>query len=158
MAEEILKDLDQAIVKIKDMMPIFRAFADMKSVLEFVSNNRGMIAGYQTELQAMNKAKTEMKGTIDNLRKEMADTIKKFDDLVLEYGDKTREVKESYSKLSQVARETYLKEKDSYIAQTEKAKETLGSEKRELMGELATLKRTLESLKGEYEALKIKFR
>jgi hypothetical protein len=41
MGDEILKDLDQNIVKIKGMASVFKAFSDMSGVLDFIANDRG---------------------------------------------------------------------------------------------------------------------
>lgn len=158
MADEALKDLDQAIAKIKGMLPIFTAFSDMKSVLEFVSNNKGMIAGHNSEMQKMVKDKREMQTSLDVLRASIEMTLKKKDEIDSMYQTKLAEAQASYVRASTEARAKYIGERDKFIQEAEDAKRALGEERGRLQREISDLSRTLETLRAEYESLKVKFR
>lgn len=157
MAEELV-GLDQAILKIKSMSSVFQAFSDMKEVLEFLANNKGIIASHTSEIQKMTKDKRVRQEELEGLYKKISEAQLKLDNISADYKKKTLEAKQTYEEAADKARKEYLNQRDSAIRDFEATQTALLKEKKLLQTEISDLGQVLQGLRAEYEALRRRFK
>ena len=155
---EVPKDLDGMIAKIKSVAPMFQAFADMKEVMDFLGNNKGLILKHTTEMARMTKEIQEKKSSVDLLYKQLDEAQTKLGAVESTYSAKTKESEEKYREALEVARVKYMGERDDFISENRKIKKEITSEKDRLSKEVSDLRKELQELQEKYDSLKERFK